>query len=300
MLYFSILLWYELRILLRLAQTNYLRNKWKCTVICPEANKIRALQPARDRMGYFQLVVMLNLNRQWVIRYINSSMQLLISEVYNNYYSRSQTLYLHAEDRCGNVNLQNWELDKRGYKQHLYPFRPRLEAKCACPWVCLFNRCFERNTKERVGMRTCKLVNAEGSRIAASVRWARVRAAIQLCEPILYSSLNTAAVNLASTWFSCGFVLYNEWGWWSQRGDWLRAGRPRGRSWSLERDNISVLSTSSSPVLGLIRWYRGSFHRCKAAGGGWSWPLNSPSSRAEVRNTRIYTSFPHMSLWRSA
>jgi hypothetical protein len=57
MLYSSNLLWCEVRIWLRLAQTNYLRSKRKFTVICPEANEIRALQPAGDRTVYFQFGV---------------------------------------------------------------------------------------------------------------------------------------------------------------------------------------------------------------------------------------------------
>jgi hypothetical protein len=61
--------------------------------------------------------------------------------------------------------------------------------------------------------------------------------------------------------------------------NWLRTGRPRGRSSSPGRGKIFLLSTSTRPVLGPtqppIEWVPGALSPgCKAA-GSWSWPLTT-------------------------
>jgi hypothetical protein len=80
----------------------------------------------------------------------------------------------------------------------------------------------------------------------------------------------------------------------SRYRDWLRAGRPRGRSSSPGRGKISFLSTSSRPVLGPtqppIQWVQGALstevkrpeHEAD----------HSPASNADVKNTWIYTYTP--------
>jgi hypothetical protein len=58
---------------------------------------------------------------------------------------------------------------------------------------------------------------------------------------------------------------------------------------SLFGQNIFIFFTSSTPSF--IQWLLG------ALSPGWSWPL--PSS-TEVKNTWIYSSTPHTSIWHSA
>jgi hypothetical protein len=80
----------------------------------------------------------------------------------------------------------------------------------------------------------------------------------------------------------------------SRYSDWLRAGRPRGRSSSLGRVMNFLLSTTSRPTLGStqppIQWVLG------ALSPGVQRPRreadhSSPAS-AEVKKMRIYTSAP--------
>jgi hypothetical protein len=76
----------------------------------------------------------------------------------------------------------------------------------------------------------------------------------------------------------------------SRDSDWLRAGRPRGRSSSPGRGKIFLLSTSSRPALGPthspIEWVPG------ALSPGLKRLRRSRPTSAKVRDTRIYTSTP--------
>jgi hypothetical protein len=81
--------------------------------------------------------------------------------------------------------------------------------------------------------------------------------------------------------------------WGSRYSDWLRAGRPRGRSLNPNSIKKCIFYTSSTPALGLtkprIQWVPGALSRREKAAGAWSWPL--PTS-TEVQRMWIYTSTP--------
>jgi hypothetical protein len=81
----------------------------------------------------------------------------------------------------------------------------------------------------------------------------------------------------------------------SGHSEWLRAGRPSGRSLSPIREKILLLSTSSRPVLGPtqtpIQWVPG------ALSPGVKWPGrqadHSPPTSAEVKKyVDLYTNSP--------
>jgi hypothetical protein len=79
----------------------------------------------------------------------------------------------------------------------------------------------------------------------------------------------------------------------SQYSDWLRAGRPRGRSSSPGTAKIFLLSTASRPVLGPIQpiqWVPGA-HSPGLKRPGLEADYSPPTS-AEVKNMWIYTSTP--------
>jgi hypothetical protein len=75
----------------------------------------------------------------------------------------------------------------------------------------------------------------------------------------------------------------------SRYSDWLRAGRPNGKSSRPGRGKTFLLSTSSRPVLGPtqlpIQWVP----EVKRLGRESN---HSPPSSADVKNTWIYTSTP--------
>jgi hypothetical protein len=81
---------------------------------------------------------------------------------------------------------------------------------------------------------------------------------------------------------------------WSRDSDWLRAGRPRGRSSCPGRCKIFLLSTLSRSIL----WPTQPPIQCvpEALSPGVKQPRreadHSPSSSAEVKNTWIYTHTP--------
>jgi hypothetical protein len=82
----------------------------------------------------------------------------------------------------------------------------------------------------------------------------------QSCECFHKTIINTGNLEKPST------GTYRSW-----YSDWLRAGRPSGRSSSPGRVMNFLFSTSSRPALGstqpFIQWYGGSFPGGKAAGG---------------------------------
>jgi hypothetical protein len=73
--------------------------------------------------------------------------------------------------------------------------------------------------------------------------------------------------------------LTEEPGWRSRYSDWLRAGRPRGRSSSPGSGKNFHFSTFSKPALGStqhpIQSERGAFFPEGKAAGAWSWPVTS-------------------------
>jgi hypothetical protein len=80
----------------------------------------------------------------------------------------------------------------------------------------------------------------------------------------------------------------------SRYSDWLRAGRPRGRTSSPSKGKIFRLSTSSKPVLGPtpppIQWVPGALSPEVRRPGREA--DHSPPTSVEVKNTWIYTSTP--------
>jgi hypothetical protein len=84
----------------------------------------------------------------------------------------------------------------------------------------------------------------------------------------------------------------------SRYSDWLRAGRPKGRSSIPDRGKIFLLSTSSRPVLGFtqppIQWVLGALSPVVKRPGREA--DHSPPTSAEVKNTWIYTSTPPIRL----
>jgi hypothetical protein len=87
-------------------------------------------------------------------------------------------------------------------------------------------------------------------------------------------------------------------GWHSRYSDWLRAGRPRGRSSSPGRVKDFLFSASFTPALGStqtrIQWVPG------AISSGIKQPGretdHSPPASAEVNKMWIYTSTPQYAL----
>jgi hypothetical protein len=90
-------------------------------------------------------------------------------------------------------------------------------------------------------------------------------------------------------------------GWRSRYSDWLRDGRAKDQSSSLDRVKNFLFSTSSRPALGsnqpLIQWVQGSLSP------GVKWPGreadHSPPASAEAKKIRIYTCTPHSPSWHS-
>jgi hypothetical protein len=91
-------------------------------------------------------------------------------------------------------------------------------------------------------------------------------------------------------------VSYNISG--SGYSDWLRPGRPRGRSSSPGRVKIFLFSTASRPVLGPtqppIQWVPGAVPPGVKRQGREA--DRSPPTSAEVKKTWIYTSTPPIHL----
>jgi hypothetical protein len=84
-------------------------------------------------------------------------------------------------------------------------------------------------------------------------------------------------------------IVHMELGERSQYSDWLRAGRPTGRSSSPGRGDIFLFSTSSRPVLGFIQSPIQWVPRVLSPGRE---AHHSPPNNAEVKNTLIYISTP--------
>jgi hypothetical protein len=87
----------------------------------------------------------------------------------------------------------------------------------------------------------------------------------------------------------------------SRCSDWIRAGRPTGRSSSTGRGKIFVLSTSSRPVLGptqppIQRVLRALPPGVKRPGRDAD---HSPPTSAEVKNAGSIHPLPHTSSWRN-
>jgi hypothetical protein len=84
--------------------------------------------------------------------------------------------------------------------------------------------------------------------------------------------------------------------------DWLRAGRPRGRSSSSGRVKNLLFSTSFRPALGSnhppIQWVPGDLSLGVKRPGREA--DHSPPASAEVKKMWIYTSTPHTPSWPSA
>jgi hypothetical protein len=88
----------------------------------------------------------------------------------------------------------------------------------------------------------------------------------------------------------------------SRYSDWLRAGRPRGRSSSPGRVKNFLFSTSSRPVLWPIQppiqWVPGALSpEVKRPGRE---VVHSPPTSVEVKKTWVYISTPCVPSWRSA
>jgi hypothetical protein len=93
-------------------------------------------------------------------------------------------------------------------------------------------------------------------------------------------------------------ATYNSAG--SRYRDWLRTGRPRGRSSSLGRGKNFLFSMSSRPVLRPtqlpIQWVPGALY--PAIKRPERETDHSPQTSVEVKKTWIYRSTPHTPSWR--